>query len=64
MLTYELPSRIGLSAEEVVDRLHGHTVVTPEDLAAVVEENNHRIHQQLSSVIGQINDNLNQLEHR
>lgn len=62
MLTYNLPSHLGLSKEEILQQFQGGRDVTPEVLADIIEQNNQKLFHQLSLTISQINDNLRQLD--
>ena len=62
MLTYNLPSHLGLSKEEILHQFQDIGDVTPEALADIIEQNNQKLFHQLSLTISQINDNLRQLD--
>lgn len=64
MLHLTLPSHLGLSREEILKSLQASGTVTPEAVADLIDQNNRKIAHILSSVIANINDNLDQLDRK
>lgn len=57
-----LPSRIGLSRQEIIDLCQGN--VTPEKLADIIAANNKKIYSLLQLQLESINNSLENLELR
>lgn len=57
-----LPSRIGLSRQEIIDLFQGN--VTPEKLADIITTNNEKIYSLLQLQLESINNSLGNLELR
>ena len=57
-----LPSRIGLSRQEIIDLCQGN--VTPEKLADIITTNNEKIYSLLQLQLESINNSLVNLELR
>lgn len=58
----QLPSRIGLSKEEILDMCKGPSAVTPEVLAEIIDKNNARIFQLLDSVFKDVGDRFKNID--